>query len=143
MRTKRSRIKAAFADLFAVALLASAVLASASLPALAEFSQQGGKLVGTGAITGAEQGSSVALSADGNTALLGGPGDNGFLGAAWVFTRNGGVWTQQGSKLVGTGVIGGAFSTQQGFSVALSADGNTALVGGPGDHDGRGAAWVF
>ena len=27
-------------------------------------------------------------------------------GAAWVFTRSGGVWTQQGSKLVGTGAVG-------------------------------------
>jgi hypothetical protein len=32
-------------------------------------------------------------------------------------------------KLVGTGPVG---STNQGMSVALSADGNTAIVGGPG-----------
>ena len=61
-------------------------------------------------------------------------------GAAWVFTRSGGVWTQQGSKLVGTGAVGTA---EQGCSVALSADGNTAIVGGPGDNSGAGAAWVF
>ena len=48
-------------------------------------------------------------------------------GAAWVFTRSGGVWTQQGSKLVGTA----RGNAQQGISVALSADGNTAIVGGP------------
>jgi hypothetical protein len=47
---------------------------------------------------------SVALSADGNTAVVGGPYDNRSIGAAWVFTRSGAVWTQQGSKLVGTGV---------------------------------------
>ena len=41
------------------------------------------------------------------------------------FTRNGGVWTQQGDKLVGTGSVGVA---SQGTSVALSADGNTAIV---------------
>jgi hypothetical protein len=29
------------------------------------------------------------------------------------------------------------------LSVALSGDGNTALVGGDGDHNGKGAAWVF
>jgi hypothetical protein len=34
---------------------------------------------------------------------------------------------QQGSKLVGTGAVGQAF---QGVSVALSADGSTAIVGG-------------
>ena len=51
------------------------------------------------------QGFSVALSADGNTAIVGGYGDNGSAGAAWVFTRSGGVWTQQGAKLVGTGSV--------------------------------------
>ena len=56
-----------------------------------------------------EQGCSVALSADGNTAIVGGPVDNdSSTGAAWVFTRSGGVWTQQGSKLVGTGAVGTA-----------------------------------
>ena len=104
------------------------------------WTQQGNKLVGTGAVGNARQGVSVALSADGNTAIVGGPGDNTDTGAAWVFTRSGGVWTQQGSKLVGTGAVGNA---GQGFSVALSADGNTAIVGGPADNAGTGAAWVF
>jgi hypothetical protein len=104
------------------------------------FSQQGSKLVGTGAVGGTRQGTSVSLSADGNTALIGGAGDNGFIGAAWVWTRSGGVWTQQGSKLVGTGAVGGA---GQGVSVSLSADGNTALIGGEGDNGTIGAAWVW
>ena len=104
------------------------------------WTQQGSKLVGTGAVGSAEQGRSVALSADGNTAIVGGPGDNSYTGAAWVFTRSGGVWTQQGSKLVGTGAVGNA---DQGYSVALSADGNTAIVGGPADNSDTGAAWVF
>jgi hypothetical protein len=42
-----------------------------------------------------------------------------------VFTRSGGTWTQQGKKLVGTGAMGKA---RRGMSVALSADGNTAIV---------------
>jgi FG-GAP repeat len=112
--------------------------------------QQGKKLVGTGAVGNARQGMSVALSADGNTAILGGWSDNSKTGAAWVFTRSGAVWTQQGKKLVGTDAVGGA---RQGTSVALSADGNTAIVGGPGDNPWdrslpfglgpAGAAWVF
>lgn len=56
----------------------------------------------------ASQGYSVALSADGNTAIVGGNDDNSQLGAAWVFTRTGGVWAQQGPKLVGTGAVGPA-----------------------------------
>ena len=54
----------------------------------------------------AEQGSSVALSADGNTAIVGGPDDNAGTGRRGSSRRSGGVWTQQGSKLVGTGAVG-------------------------------------
>ena len=57
------------------------------------------------------KGISVSLSADGNTAIVGGYGDNSNAGAAWVWTRSGGVWTQQGTKLVGSGAVGDA---QQG-----------------------------
>jgi hypothetical protein len=102
--------------------------------------QQGSKLVGTGAVGQANEGASVALSADGNTALIGGPDDNDNNGAAWVFTRSGSAWSQQGSKLVGAGASANA---TQGFSVALSGDGNTALLGGPLDNNSRGAAWAF
>ena len=114
------------------------------------WTQQGNKLVGTGAMGSTRQGMSVALSADGDTAIVGGWSDNSKTGAAWAFTRRGGVWTQQGNKLVGTGAVG---SARQGMSVALSADGNTAIVGGPGDNPWdrsvpfglgpAGAAWVF
>ena len=121
-------------------------LACSALPAAAQFLQQGQKLVGTGAVSGAHganQGTSVALSADGNTALVGGASDNSGAGAAWVFTRSDGVWSQQGPKLVGTGAINGPYSPAQGASVALSGDGATALVGGPNDNHGVGAVWVF
>ena len=104
------------------------------------WTQQGSKLVGTGAVGNAGQGNSVALSADGNTAIVGGVADNSYTGAAWVYTRSGDVWTQQGSKLVGTGAVGNA---SQGHSVALSADGNTAIVGGPHDNSDTGAAWIY
>jgi hypothetical protein len=59
-----------------------------SPPALAQFSQQGPKLVGTGAVGNAAQGASVSLSADGNTAIVGGYNDNSNAGAAWVWTRS-------------------------------------------------------
>ncbi len=50
--------------------------------------------------------------------IVGGWSDNRKTGAAWVFTRSGGVWTRQGKKLVGTGAVGSAC---QRMSVALSA----------------------
>jgi len=104
------------------------------------WTQQGSKLVGTGNTGAAYQGCSVSLSADGNTAMVGGYGDNSNQGAAWVYTRSGSTWTQQGSKLVGTGNTGAAY---HGCSVSLSADGNTAMVGGYGDNSNQGAAWVY
>ena len=107
------------------------------------WTQQGPKLVGTGAVGNAHQGCDVALSGDGNTAMLGGFADAGNIGAAWVFTRALGVWTQQGAKLVGTGsFIPSVAPPQEGTSVALSTDGQTAIVGGIGDLAG-GAAWIF
>jgi hypothetical protein len=111
-------------------------------PARAQFTQQGPKLVGSGAAGpfAFGQGFSVSLSGDGNTALVGGVGDSDGVGAAWAFTRSGGVWSQLGPKLVGSDALSPA---RQGFSVSLSADGNTAIVGGVGDDNFAGAAWVY
>jgi hypothetical protein len=104
------------------------------------WSQQGPKLVGSQENGKGNFGNDVALSDDGSTAMIGGPGDNGSTGAAWVFTRSGSTWEQQGPKLTGGGEVGaGRF----GFRVALSADGGTALIGAPGDSGSAGAAWVF
>ena len=112
---------------------AAVIMMLASSWASAQFVQQGDKLVGIRTVGDALQGWSVALSADGNTAVVGGPTDANSKGAAWAFTRSGGVWTQQGEKLVGTG---GGSSDRQGNSVAISADGNTAIVAG------RHSVWV-
>ena len=106
------------------------------------FSQQGPKLVGTGFVAAGHQGFSVAISGDGNTIAMTNPGDAGNVGAVWIFTRSGGVWTQEGSKLVGTGATG-FLGAQLGYSVAISGDGNTVLAGGPSDASDLGAAWVF
>jgi hypothetical protein len=88
----------------------------------------------------AHVGRSVALSGDGSTALLGGPGDLNYVGAAWVFTRSGGVWGQAPGKLTGAGESGEAHF---GKAVALSQDGETALIGGLSDAGSRGAVWGF
>jgi hypothetical protein len=104
------------------------------------WTQQGTKLVGTGMVGAGEQGRAVSISADGNTAMIGGFYDNSYQGAAWIFTRSGNTWTQQGAKLVGTG---GSTNAEQGVSVSLSADGNAAMVGGVNDNSGTGAAWLY
>ncbi len=97
-----------------------------------------------------EFGDSVALSADGATALVGAPQDASGAGAAWSFTRSAGTWsaptaltgscTASCSGSQGTGETGqGLF----GWSVALSPDGSTALIGAPDDNSQAGAGWVF
>ncbi len=109
------------------------------------FTRSEGKWTQQAELTGKEEtgegefGTSVALSSSGNTALVGGESDNKYTGAAWVFTRAEGKWTQQ-SKLTGREEVGeGAF----GSAVALSAEGYTALIGGHGDSEVHGAAWIF
>ncbi|MEI7663238.1 MAG: T9SS type A sorting domain-containing protein, partial [Bacteroidota bacterium] len=104
------------------------------------WTQHGSKLAGTGNVGQANLGCSLAISADGNTFVTGGIVDNGFLGAVWVFTRNGSDWVQQGTKLVGSESID---ASEQGWSVAISSDGNTIISGGPGDFMNEGAVWVF
>jgi len=104
------------------------------------WSQQGSKLVGTGATGAAYQGSGISLSRDGNTLAIGGTEDDSLAGAVWIFTRSGTTWTQQGSKLVGTGAVNPAY---QGYTVSLSEDGNTLAVSGPEDDSGIGGVWIF
>src|SRR5262249_13605387 len=92
-------------------------------------------------------GSSVALSGDGNTALVGAPaktiGTTAAQGAAYVFVRSGSIWSQQAELTAADGAARDAF----GESVALSRDGNTALVGAYaktiGANTSQGAAYVF
>jgi|GEM_PF-991246 len=93
-----------------------------------------------------EFGYSVALSADGNTALIGGPADNGDVGAVWVFKRVSGTWGVQEKLTAPTsGSEAEIGAGKFGASVALSSDGDTALIGGPEDNSTfkYGAVWVF
>jgi hypothetical protein len=106
--------------------------------------------VGTPILGLPHQGSAVALSADGNTALIGGPGQLYETGAAYVFTRSNGAW-QQEQVLIGlpsfvlsqerkgaiVAPIGLEYGGNQGYAVALSATGcGGAGRGMPGESRG-------
>jgi len=101
------------------------------------------KLTASDGAAGDFFGYSVALAGD--TALVGAylddVGANGNQGSAYVFTRSGTTWTQQGKLTASDGAVDDAF----GYSVALSGD--AALVGATGDDVGAnsdlGAAYVF
>ena len=104
------------------------------------WAQEGSEIVPTDESGLGDFGLAVALSSDGNTALIGGPDDAGSVGAVWAFTRSGSVWAQQGPKLTGGAERGsGSF----GAGVALSSDAATAMIGGPADSSSNGAAWPF
>lgn len=97
---------------------------------------------------GGEFGSSVALASVGDTALVGGYRDNGYVGAAWVFIRKGTRWIDQHKLTAPTGGPGKELGAAYfGYSVAVSAfGGDTALVAGPNDGPNTtdlGAAWAF
>ena len=80
---------------------------------------------------------SVDLSADGTVALVGGPANQGY---AVVYTRVNGTWDSG----VTLSRDGGETSGNFGRSVALSADGATALIGAPfAGADEAGEAYVF
>lgn len=84
-------------------------------------------------------GGAVALSEDGDVAIVGATSTNSNIpGAAFVFTHDGNQWTQQ-AMLTGSDTAGDQF----GFSVALNDNGDQAVVGAPGDSSGAGAAYVF
>ena len=124
---------------------AAAGLAAATLPTPLTIQTQ--ILTPAHGAGGDSFGYSVALSGDGNTALVGAPGTEieGKLeaGAAYLYARSAAGWTRQ---QVLTASDGSAVS-HFGWSVALSGDGTAALVGAPpkavGGKEYAGAAYVF
>ncbi len=87
-------------------------------------------------------GYSVALSADGQTALVGGPSTigaaSGSTSGAYLYAETSGTW-----PATPTATFTGSASSGLGTSVALSADGQTALVGAPYASSDNGAAYLY
>ena len=99
---------------------------------------QTAKLTLTGGGGGDLFGNSVAV--DGDTMVSGAPGEGNDTGAAYVFTRQSGVWSQV-AKLTASNGGGG-----DEFGNSVSLDGDTVVVGATGDDDNgsnSGAAYVF
>ncbi len=96
---------------------------------------QQAELSASDAAQGDNFGFSVAIS--GSTVIVGAYSKNSFKGAAYVFVRSGGIWTQRAEFTASDGEAYNNF----GWSVAVS--GSTAVVGAPGRISGTGAAYVF
>jgi len=90
-------------------------------------------------------GNSVSISSDGNTAIVGAyledTGGNG-AGSAYIFTRSGTTWSQEGQLFASDAEASDYF----GYSVSISSDGNTAIVGAYREDTGgldTGSAYIF
>lgn len=84
--------------------------------------------------------STVAVSSDGTTALVGAEKDDRTKGSAYVFEASSGSWSQQAKLAPDVR----AKSSRFGRSVTASGDGTTALVGDPNYlNSPPGAAYVF
>jgi hypothetical protein len=82
---------------------------------------------------------SVSISRDGNTVIVGAGGESSSAGAAYVFTRSAGVWTQQ-QKIRSTDIQANDYFS----AVDISGDGNTAIVGAFGEGGSfAGSAYIF
>ncbi len=92
----------------------------------------------TGTHVGNELGTTVALSAGGNVALVGAPSANSDAGAAYIYQESAGNWSTTPSA-----TLSGTSDQQLGSAVAVSANGQAALVGAPGDSLGNGAAFLY
>jgi len=111
-----------------------------------EWSEQA-KLIASDGMTSDFFGKSVSVSYNGNMALIGAThgdvNENLTQGVAYVFVRSGNSWIQQ-AKLI---AIDDAIIHQFGYSVSLSEDGATALIGAPyaavSSNQAQGAAYVF
>ena len=103
--------------------------------------EQQAKITAPGGAANQYFGLSVAV--DGDTAVIGAFGDGNYFnsGAAYVFSRSGGIWLQQ-AKLTASDE---AANDYFGYSVAV--DGSTAVIGALYDDDNdfsnSGAAYVF
>jgi len=111
---------------------------------------QQAKLVSSDLQAGDSIGQAVAISGDGNTAILGaafedgGSGDPASnAGAVYVFTRSGSTWTQQ-ARLTASDA---ATQARFGISATLNSDGSYAAVGAWLAHlgavDDAGAAYIY
>lgn len=87
------------------------------------------KITASDAANGARFGYSAAISADGQTAIVGAysaaAGGTANAGQAYVYTLSGGVWGGEQKIMASDKANGLGF----GIDVAISADGNTAIIG--------------
>ncbi|MDX2063368.1 MAG: IPT/TIG domain-containing protein, partial [Bacteroidia bacterium] len=87
--------------------------------------------------TQSSYGTSLALSADGTNLVVGAPRFNNDQGSIYLYDFNGSSWVQTQQ------LFGPVLGSNYGFSLGLSASGNTLVVGAPEEDSRKGAAYVY
>lgn len=122
-------------------VLAAALVVGQALPSQAIT--QTATLTASDPSAGNRFGTSVAISEDGLTALVGNQLKPSAPSTAYVFTKSGSTWTQSTMLAASDGVTNDTF----GAYVALSANGTVAAVSAPNKTmngvNGAGAVYIF
>lgn len=84
-------------------------------------------------------GYAVAVSRGGSTVLVSAYGHSSQAGAVYAYARDGKQWAQTDEFVGNDTVQGDAF----GWSLELSRDGSTAMIGAPDQNDWAGAVYTF
>ena len=96
---------------------------------------QQAKLTAVGGAAGDRFG--IATSLSGNTAVVGAYGKAGYTGAAYVFVRSGGLWSQQAELTASDG------AANDYFGASASVSGDTILIGAYRKGTYTGGVYVF
>lgn len=106
------------------------------------WTQMGSKLQCSDITDSAYLGTGITLSSDSTTLLVGAPNNNNGYGAVCGFMKLGSQYVQQGNSFKGKDSTTSQ-EEGQGYSLALSSNKQTVLVGAPGDYAGIGAFYLF
>jgi len=78
-------------------------------------------------------GGAVSINSTGTIAIIGAYGE----GAAYIYTNQGGTWTQ--TARIASGVANSGF----GCAVSINSDGTIAIIGASGENTATGAAYIY
>ncbi len=79
----------------------------------------------------------TSLTVQGDVVIAGAPGENGWVGSVYVFTKVAGVW-EESQKLLNPNP-----QTSDAFGIGVSVSGDYLLVGAQGVNSGEGACYIY
>jgi len=87
-------------------------------------------------------GISVSINSDGSRVIISATRDDNDRGSAYIFKRDGTIWTEEQKIIASDGVDDDEF----GISVSINSDGSRVVIGAQGDDDNgssSGSAYIF